>query len=75
MPNPNARACMVSGPPGIGKSSMVKIIAEHIGFNVNVINASDKRSKAVIESMLKELSESSTMDYFFKKDAETRAAA
>ena len=29
MPNFNARACMVSGPPGIGKSSMVKIMAEN----------------------------------------------
>ena len=63
---------MVSGPPGIGKSSMVKIIAEHQGFNVNIINASDKRSKSIIESMIKELSESSTMDYFFKKDAAAR---
>lgn len=69
MPNINARACMISGPPGIGKSSMVKIIAEELGFGIKVINASDKRSKSVIESMLKELSESSTMDYFFKKDA------
>ena len=60
---------MVSGPPGIGKSSMVSIISKQLGFGIKIINASDKRSKAVIESMLKELCESSTMDYFFKKDA------
>lgn len=63
---------MVSGPPGIGKSSMVSIIAKQLGFGVHSINASDKRSKAVIEGMLKELTSSSTMDYFFKKNAEER---
>ena len=61
-----AKACMISGPPGIGKTSMVKIIAESIGMETMFINASDKRSKNVIESMLKELTESSTMDHFRK---------
>lgn len=63
---------MVSGPPGVGKSSMVSIIAEELGFGVRIINASDKRSKSVIESMLKELSESTTIDFFVKKTAEER---
>ena len=72
IPNINAKACMISGSPGIGKSSMVKIIAEHMGFGVREINASDKRSKKVIEELLTELSESTTMDYFFKLDEEQR---
>ena len=75
LPNVNARACMVSGPPGIGKSSMVKIIAESLGWGVMEINASDKRSKAVVESMLKDLCESSTIDYFVKRNAEQRKAS
>ena len=75
LPNINARACMVSGPPGIGKSSMVRIIAESCGFGMMEINASDKKSKGVIESMIKELCESSTMDWFFKKSVEQRKAA
>jgi replication factor C subunit 1 len=66
---------MISGPPGVGKSSMVSIIAEELGFGVRIINASDKRSKSVIESMLKELSESSTIDFFVKKNAEERKEA
>lgn len=51
---------------------MVKIIAESQGFGTLEINASDKRSKAVIEAMLSDLCSSTTMDYFFKKDVETR---
>ena len=65
---------MISGPPGIGKSSMVRIIAKELGYGIMEINASEKRSKNVIESMLKDLCESSTMDYFFKKDALQKAA-
>ena len=43
---------MISGSPGIGKTSMVKLIAEHVGFGIMEINASDKRSKKVIEELL-----------------------
>lgn len=34
LPRVNARACMLSGPPGIGKSSAAKIIAKELGFSV-----------------------------------------
>jgi replication factor C subunit 1 len=57
---------MISGPPGIGKSSMVRIISKELGFGLIEINASDKRSKTVIENMLKDLSESSTMTYYME---------
>ena len=41
---------------------MVQIIARQMGFETIIVNASDKRSKNVIEKMLKEVSESKTMD-------------
>ena len=65
--NPNARAVMISGPPGIGKSSMVNIIAKEMGFGIMTINASDKRSKLVIENLLKQLCESNTINYFMEQ--------
>jgi len=48
-----------------------------MGFGLIEINASDKRSKAVIESMLKDLSESTTMNFFMvnkdgKKEKESK---
>ena len=55
MPKPNAKACLVSGPPGIGKSSSVKIIAKELGFSTLELNASDNRSKKTIEGLLKDL--------------------
>lgn len=58
---------MISGPPGIGKSSMVNIIAKEMGFGIMTINASDKRSKLVIENLLKQLCESNTINYFMEQ--------
>ena len=40
MPKPNAKAAMVSGPPGIGKTSAVKIICKTLGFEVLEMDAS-----------------------------------
>ena len=48
MPNPNAKAALLSGPPGIGKTSSVRIICRQLGFEVLEMNASDCRSKLAI---------------------------
>ena len=64
--NVNGRACLISGPPGIGKTSLVSIMANHLGYESMFINASDKRSKKVIETMLKDLCQSATVDHYFK---------
>ena len=55
MPKPNARACLISGPPGIGKTSTIRIVAKALGFSLLELNASDNRSKKTIESLLKDL--------------------
>jgi replication-associated recombination protein RarA len=62
---------MISGPPGIGKTSMVELVALTLGMETMFINASDKRSKTAIEGMLTDLCESSTIDNFKKKSNKT----
>lgn len=64
MPRPNAKACLLSGPPGIGKSSAAKIACQELGFNVIETNASDCRNKLSINNSLKDLSTNQTLDYF-----------
>lgn len=33
-PKPNARACLISGPPGIGKSTAAVLISKELGMEV-----------------------------------------
>ena len=39
------KAVLISGPPGIGKSSAATIIARQLGFEVTEVNASDTREE------------------------------
>ena len=43
--NPNARACLITGDPGIGKTSSVRLIAKLKGYKTFETNASDQRNK------------------------------
>lgn len=60
----NAKSVLVSGPPGIGKTSACRIVCKHLGYEVMEMNASDCRSKTAISSMLNTLSTNKSIDYF-----------
>lgn len=53
--NLTARACLISGPPGIGKTSTVRLLAKSVGMNIIEWNASDVRNKKAIESFVNPL--------------------
>lgn len=63
-PKPNARATMLSGPPGIGKTSTARIVCKQLGYEVLETNASDTRSKNAISLVLTDLSSNQSLDYF-----------
>ena len=46
--NVNARACLITGDPGIGKTSSVRLIAKLKGYKTYETNASDQRNKSSI---------------------------
>lgn len=50
--NAGAKAALLSGPPGIGKSSLAGIVARQLGYEVLELNASDTRNKGQIDSKL-----------------------
>jgi replication factor C subunit 1 len=49
---PEIRGIIVTGPPGIGKTTTVHLIAESLGYKVKEYNASDTRSVSVLRGMM-----------------------
>ncbi|KAK7206481.1 replication factor RFC1 C terminal domain-containing protein [Myxozyma melibiosi] len=69
------RAVMISGPPGIGKTTAAHLVAELAGFDVIETNASDTRSKNVIaEALGTVLDNKSIAGYFGETKQDVDAA-
>lgn len=59
------RAILLSGPPGIGKTTAAHLAAKIEGFEVIEFNASDTRSKKALEKIVKEATLSRTVTDLF----------
>lgn len=66
------RAVMIHGPPGIGKTTAAHLVAKLEGFDIVESNASDTRSKKLVENGLKGvLSTTSLNGYFASGEVDT----
>lgn len=62
--NVTAKIALLSGPPGIGKSSLAVLVAKNCGFTVTEFNASDVRSKkALTEGGLSAATQNSAISF------------
>lgn len=62
------RAAMLSGGPGIGKTTAAHLVAKLEGFDVVETNASDTRSKKLMEATLKGVLDTTSLLGFFAGD-------
>ena len=63
------RAVIIHGPPGIGKTTAAHVVAKAEGYDIVETNASDTRSKKLMEQSLRGiLDTTSLMGYFSKGD-------
>ncbi|KAH9907914.1 replication factor RFC1 C terminal domain-containing protein [Xylariomycetidae sp. FL2044] len=62
------RALIVSGPPGIGKTTAAHLAAKLAGYDVLESNASDTRSKKLVEAGVSEVMNNTSLHGFFSGD-------
>jgi replication factor C subunit 1 len=63
-----ARAIIISGPPGIGKTTAAHLAAKLEGYDVIESNASDARSKKLVETGVSEVMNNTSLLGFFAGD-------
>eukprot|EP00930_Biecheleria_cincta_P043936 TRINITY_DN30145_c0_g1_i1.p1 TRINITY_DN30145_c0_g1~~TRINITY_DN30145_c0_g1_i1.p1 ORF type:complete len:620 (+),score=124.01 TRINITY_DN30145_c0_g1_i1:182-2041(+) len=61
--NINAKAALVSGPPGIGKTTTCSLVARCSRYKLMEFNASDARSKAVVDALSQTLTGNRTLKF------------
>ena len=70
-PGPDAsggyKAVLLAGPPGIGKTSTAHLVARSLGYSPIELNASDVRSKKLIELALKDSLNNTNLDGWFHR--------
>lgn len=73
--NEGASAVLISGPPGIGKSTTAALIAQQLGYEILELNASDARSKKSIQALLGDTTGSSVISFAPVKGASGSASS
>ncbi|KAF9093711.1 hypothetical protein BGX23_002998 [Mortierella sp. AD031] len=59
------RAVLISGAPGVGKTSAAHLVGESLGYNIVEFNASDTRSKKSLDADVRDLLNNQSLAGYF----------
>lgn len=66
------KAALLSGPPGIGKTTTAHLVSKELGFDIVEFNASDTRSKKLLHAEVSELLSNKSIYGYFHGASKTK---
>ena len=68
------KAALLSGPPGVGKTTSAHLVCKELGMDVVEFNASDTRSQKLMSKEVSELLSSKSLLPFFQSGGESKTS-
>ena len=69
------KAVLISGAPGLGKSTAASLVAREKGFHVVEFNASDVRNKSALEGVVGQLVANHGLDEYYSESAASSSSS